>query len=87
MHVATRNPFLGIEDRVLVLNANERKTLARADALLDRMREIVGPDTDLGTDLGKGMVVCHEYGDADEILIETKSVPIGEITLRMERTE
>ena len=77
MHVATESPILGIEDRVLNWNATERKALARAAALLKEAREIVGPDSDLGTELGKAEMILWEYGDS--VIFETRCTPVADL--------
>ena len=74
MHTRISSPFPGIEDRELVWSAAERRALARAAAILAEARGIVGPDSDLGTDLGKAEVVLRDYPEG--LLIETRTVPL-----------
>lgn len=67
MHVSTDSPFWGIEDDCLVWSKQERDTLLRAASLLGRARELVGPDTPMGEDLGKGEVVLRDWCDGGVI--------------------
>lgn len=81
MHTKIDQPFIGIEDEVLVLTKAERKALARASRILEQARELVGPDTDLGMDMGKGEVVCHEYAEPEGIVFASRNAAVDPAAL------
>ena len=70
MRLVTGNRVPGLEDRVLRLNQRERGTLDRAAILLARMRELVGPDTEIGAELGKAEHVLLDVGNVDALVLD-----------------
>lgn len=77
MHVATESPIWGVEDRVLRWSRAERRTLERAANLLAAAREVAGPDSPLGEDLGKGEVVLRDW--LDGAVLESRAVGIEQL--------